>query len=84
MHGLGHLADGLGVGQVPVEEVAGAGLLHDVRPGEARHFAEAVVAVNDCTVLHPGVGDHKFPIWVANGRRKGGLNIEKHLFLPVA
>lgn len=72
LHSLRHLADGLGVGQVAVEEVASAGLLHDVRPGEARHLAEAVVAVNDCTVLHPGVGDHKFPICVAIGNGRMG------------
>lgn len=64
MNGLGHLADGLRVGQVPVQEVAGAGLLHDVRSGEARHLAEAVIAVYYCTVLYPGIGYHKFPIWM--------------------
>lgn len=67
VHCLRHLADGLAVGQVAVEEVAGARLLHDVWPGEARHLAEAVVAVDDCTVLHPGVGDHKLPICVVIG-----------------
>lgn len=63
-HGLGDLADGLLVGQVAVEEIAGAGLLHDVRSGEARHFAEAIVTVDDCTVLHSGIGYDKFPVCV--------------------
>ena len=61
-HRLGHQADGLFVRQVTVQEVTGARLLHDVRSGEARHLAEAVVAVDDCTVLHPGIGDQEFPI----------------------
>lgn len=61
-HGLGDLADGLFAGQLAVEEVAGAGLLHDVRSGEARHLAEAIVTVDDCTVLHSGIGYDKFPV----------------------
>lgn len=61
-YGLRHLADGLLVSQVTMEEVAGARLLHDIRPREACHLAEAVVAVYDCTVLHPGIGYHKFPV----------------------
>lgn len=63
-HGLGDLADGLFVGQVAVEEVAGARLLHDVRSGEARHLAEAIVTVDDGTVLHPGISDDKFTVCV--------------------
>ena len=47
-----------------MEEVAGARPLHDVRSGEASHLAEAVVAVDDGTVLHPGIGYHKFPVCV--------------------
>lgn len=61
-HSLGDLADGLFVGQVAMEEVAGAGLLHDVRSGEARHLAEAIVTVDDCTVLHSGIRYDKFPV----------------------
>lgn len=47
-----------------MEEVAGAGLLHDVRSGEARHLAEAIVAVDDRTVLHSGISYDKFPVCV--------------------
>lgn len=39
-----------------MQEVTGARLLHDVRPGEARHLAEAIVTVDNSTVLHPGIG----------------------------
>lgn len=63
-HGLGDLADGLFVGQVAMEEVAGAGLLHDVRSGEARHLAEAIVTVDDCTVLHSGISYDKFSVCI--------------------
>lgn len=63
-HGLGDLADGLFAGQVSVEEVAGAGLLHDVGSGEARHLTEAIVTVDDCTVLHSGIGYDKFPVCI--------------------
>lgn len=63
-HGLGDLADGLYAGQVSVEEVAGAGLLHDVGSGEARHLTEAIVTVDDCTVLHSGIGYDKFPVCI--------------------
>lgn len=59
---LGHLADGLFVRQVTVEEVTGARLLHDVWSWEAGHLTEAIIAVDDCTVLHPGIGYHKFPV----------------------
>lgn len=51
-----------------MEEVAGAWLLHDVWSGEAGHLTEAVVAVYDRTVLHPGVGYQEFP--VCNGKKK--------------
>lgn len=47
-----------------MEEVTGAGLLHDVGSGEARHLAEAVVTVDDCTVLNSGIGYDKFPICI--------------------
>lgn len=67
---LAHLVDGLLVRVLAVEEVAGARLLHDVRPGEAGHLAEAVVAVDDGTVFHPGVGYYEFT--VCNGRVKWG------------
>ena len=60
---LGNLADGVAVGQLAVEEVTGHGPLHDVRPGEAGHLTEAIVAIDDRTVLHPGVGYHEFAVW---------------------
>lgn len=59
---LGHLGHGVPAGALAVQEVAGARLLHDVRPGEARHLAEAVVAVDDGTVLHAGISDDELLI----------------------
>lgn len=59
---LGHLGHGVPVGELAVQEVAGARLLHDVRPGEARHLAEAVITVDDSAVLHPGIGYDEFLI----------------------
>lgn len=53
-----------------MKEVTSARLLHDVWSGEARHLAKAVIAVYDCTVLHPGIGYHKFPVC---RKRKGML-----------
>lgn len=44
------------------QELAGARLLHNFRPGEAKHLAEAFVAVDDATVLHLGVGDQELAI----------------------
>lgn len=61
-HSLRHLADGVFVSQVTMEKVTGARLLHDVWSREACHFTEAVVAVYDRTVLHPGVGYDEFPV----------------------
>lgn len=67
---LGHLGDGVPVGELAVQEVTGARLLHDIWPGEAGHLAEAVVAVDDSAVLHPGIGYDEFLIcW--GGRRVG-------------
>lgn len=67
---LGHLGDGMPVGELAVQEVTGARLLHDIWPGEAGHLAEAVITVDDSTVLHPGIGYDEFLIcW--GGRRVG-------------
>lgn len=44
------------------QELAGTGLLHDLRPGKTEHLAEALVAVDDATVLHLGVGDQELAI----------------------
>lgn len=49
-------------GELSMQEVTGARPLHDVRPGEARHLAEAVITVDDSTVLHPGIGYDEFLI----------------------
>lgn len=70
-HSLCHLVDGLFVCEVTVEEVTCARLLHDVWSREARHLAEAIIAVDDCTVLHPGISYHKFPVCM-KGRDGGG------------
>lgn len=59
---LGHLADGMCVSVIAVEEVTGAWLLHDIRSGIAGHLTEAVITVDDRTVLYPGIGYNKFPI----------------------
>lgn len=52
---LGHLGDGVAFGELAMQEVAGAGFLHDVWSRVARHLAEAVIAVDDGTVGHPGI-----------------------------
>lgn len=64
--GLGHLGHRVPAGELSVQEVTSARLLHDVRPGEARHLAEAVVTVDDSAVLHTGIGYEEFLVW--NGR----------------
>lgn len=68
---LGHLGHGVPVGELAVQEVTGARLLHDIWPGEAGHLAEAIVTVDDSAVLHPGIGyDELLICW---GRRKAGV-----------
>lgn len=59
---LGHLGHRVPGGELAVQEVTSAWLLHDVRPGEARHLAEAVVTVDDSAVLYPGIGYDEFLI----------------------
>lgn len=61
--GLGQLGQRALHGPGPHEEGAGAGLLHDLSPGKAKHLAEALVAVDDATVLHLGVGNQELAIW---------------------
>lgn len=61
--GLGQLGQRALHGPGPHQEGAGAGLLHDLGPGEAKHLAEALVAVDDAAVLHLGVGDQELAIW---------------------
>lgn len=65
---LSHLGDGVPVGELSVEEVAGARLLHHIRPGETGHLAKAVVAVDDRAVLHPGVGYNELLIYEEKDR----------------
>lgn len=59
------------VGELAVQEVTGAWLLHDVWPGEARHLAEAVITIDYCTVLHPGIGYDEFLICREGNERLG-------------
>ena len=79
---LGHLGHGMPVGELAVQEVASARLLHDVRPGEACHLTEAVITVDNSAVLHPGIGYDEFLICggVTERHEEGefdhGLNIK--------
>lgn len=57
--GLCQLGQGAFHGAGTNQELAGTGLLHDLRPGEAEHLAEALIAVDDATVLHLGIGNQK-------------------------
>lgn len=59
---LGHLGHRVPGGELAVEEVTSARLLHDVRPGEARHLTEAIITVDDSAVLHTGIGYDEFLI----------------------
>lgn len=76
---LGHLGHRMPVGELAVQEVTSARLLHDVRPGEARHLTEAVITVDNSAVLHAGIGYDEFLI--CGGGRQGGMLIctEVHL-----
>lgn len=60
--GLGYLGYSMARGKLAVEEVTRARLLHDVRPREARHLAERIVAKDDGAVLHTCVCYHKLLI----------------------
>lgn len=60
--GLCDLGQGALHGPGPHQELAGARLLHDLSSREAKHLAEAFVAVDDGTVLHLGVGNQKLSI----------------------
>lgn len=65
------------VGELAVQEVTGARLLHDIWPGEAGHLAEAVVTVDDSAVLHPGIGYDEFLI-CGEGEKSGrNVNIQQ-------
>lgn len=69
---LSHLGHRVPVGELAVQEVTGARLLHDVWPGEARHLAEAVITVDNRTVLHPGIGYDEFLICGEAKKEIGG------------
>lgn len=56
---------GVGAG----EEVAGAGPLHHLDTRVTKHLTEAVVAVDDGTVLHLSVGDQELAVCGDTGER---------------
>lgn len=45
------------------EEVTGTGLLHHLYTGVAEEFTEAIIAVNDGTVLHLCIGNQELTTW---------------------
>lgn len=57
---LGNLGNIMPLGLRPMEKVAGARLLHDIWPGETSHLTEAIIAVDDGTVLYSGICNDKF------------------------
>lgn len=67
---LGHLGHRVPAGELAVQEVASARLLHDVRPGEARHLAEGVITVDNSAVLRPSIGYDEFLICEGGKRRE--------------
>lgn len=73
--GLGQLGQSTLHGPGPHQKLARARLLHDLRPGEAKHLAEAFVAVDDPAVLDLGVGDQKLAIWGAERHCGSGWNV---------
>lgn len=73
---LGHLGHSVPIGELAVQEVTSARLLHDVWPGEAGHLAEAIVAVDNSTVLHPGIGYDEFLICGEGEKQGWNVNIQ--------
>lgn len=73
---LCHLRNGQPLGVRSVQEVTGAGFLHDLGARVTTHVAESIVAEDDGAVLHPGVGDNKLSTC---GERKEAMltNCEK-------
>lgn len=59
---LSHLGHRMPVGELTMQEVTGAWPLHDIWPGEACHLTEAIITVDNSTVLHPGIGYDEFLI----------------------
>ena len=62
----------------PVQELAGAALLHDFGAGEARELAEAIRAVDNGEALgHLRVGQDEVAVCLG-GRRRGEGRRERH------
>lgn len=59
---LGHLGHSMPTGELAMQEVTSAWLLHYIRPGKARHLAETIITVDNSAVLHPGIGYDEFLI----------------------
>lgn len=72
---LCYLRNSVPLGQLPMQEVAGARLLHDVRPGKPCHLTEGVIAVDDGTVLDACIGYDKS--LVCRNRQKRVIGIKK-------
>ena len=60
-----------------MQEVTCARPLHDVWTREPRHVTEAVVAVDDGTVLDPGISYKELLIWRGTGGE--GVSLMIHL-----
>lgn len=50
----------MSAGELAMEEVTRAGLLHHIRPREACHLTEAIITVDNSAVLHPSIGYDEF------------------------
>lgn len=59
---LGHLGHSVPTGELAMQEVTSAWLLHYIWPGKARHLAETIITVDNSAVLHPGIGYDEFLI----------------------
>lgn len=69
LQGAADAEDDALAGLQPVEELAGAALLHDLAPGEAGELAEAIGAVDDGEALgHLSVGQDE--VAICRGWRK--------------
>lgn len=71
LQGLVHLLDDALAGLVPVQEAAGAHLLHHLRPHEAGQLAEAVRAVDDgVAVVNLSVPQEEVTVCRSRGGRE--------------
>lgn len=57
---LSNLGNMMSFGFWPMKKVTGARLLHDIWPGEPGHLTEAIIAVDDSTILHSGISYDEF------------------------